>query len=496
MCSSVHHSFTNFDTVFVEHIFTIVDEDVREALSLNRIEYEQFSKLFRRCDGSKENGDFLLTFAGLCCQNYVKKADLVGELIVKSSISRNKYVLESCQVRMKGDNFATIVFYLDRKFFIPLLINNQLDDTLRVQDNQALKKKVLIIHAELTSVAKPNARIKYATSLISNALRKWRQNAVSQEIVYGDTRNWESINDLYNEAKTFDKNEPYDGSGLLIAVSQGGDSSPASVQDVYFQKDSEPIAFATQMKQLIAKHHDLERIIVAVEHSGLVRTRKAIALLKFLGHCPSPVDFIPIGSLELVHELEDYNDWLKNFILTMSYHEQEATASDLYNISDVSQAKVYDLHETCLRFALLSSSLSSNLKLERSKHKGALFVQYNLARLASIIDKYSLMENRTDPDYSLLSLDAEWKLLFNHVTRFNSVGEDICETYSAHKLVLFLNSLARDLSLYYRKVRILLDERQPQAMELIAARVSLLTVIRQTLADGLLVLGVNPVDRM
>jgi hypothetical protein len=286
---------------------------------------------------------------------------------------------------------------------------------------------------------------------------------------------------------------------------------------IFVEPNSEVILLAQQLRDLILNPDltDLIReVVIVADRRSLVRCQKAAGIVLIAGQ-DSPklspdtiVTVMPVGSPVDGVELEEFTDWLKNYIITQSVDEDEEPnvlfdGLNVLPLPEVSQSQVYDLYDTCLRFTMMSSCVNGDLNLDKTRYREALFVQYNIARLSAIIDKYEanyaehLVEHlQTNASFELLTLDTEWKLVFRYLLNYPRVLDDLCERQATHRLVAFLCALTRDLSVYYSKTRVLIERQQPNSDQLVAARISLLIAVKWTLCDGLATLGLRPVLRM
>ncbi|XP_063534566.1 uncharacterized protein LOC134744619 isoform X3 [Cydia strobilella] len=142
--------------------------------------------------------------------------------------------------------------------------------------------------------------------------------------------------------------------------------------------------------------------------------------------------------------------------------------------------------------------------------QGAAFILYNCARLETIVRTFNeKVDDETYPpisdfehtDFSLLTQEDEWSLIFNFVMGFPSlinnsadVGETACE-FRLHQICSFLCSMVRVFSQYYRRVRILTEPRK-HLLPVLYARIHMLKILNETLKICLKILNIKSVTQM
>ncbi|XP_078677206.1 DALR anticodon-binding domain-containing protein 3-like isoform X2 [Branchiostoma floridae x Branchiostoma belcheri] len=173
-----------------------------------------------------------------------------------------------------------------------------------------------------------------------------------------------------------------------------------------------------------------------------------------------------------------------------------------------------------IKFELLFTSCQNIAKLDLSikesgegpqDNKGGAFILYNCARLATLFKHYQQdvqagvypdLPDISSVDLSLLKEEEEWELLFNFILPYpdlvqGTVG-DISNTrvkILTHQVCSFLIALSRDLSSYYRRVRVLLEPRV-HLLPVMFARLHLLKGVQQVMHNGLSLLGIQPLAQM
>lgn len=215
------------------------------------------------------------------------------------------------------------------------------------------------------------------------------------------------------------------------------------------------------------------------------------------------------GSKETEISADDYIRIRKDEMALIAQHKYGVRMStDTYNWKE----SMENLGESAVAFELLQTKPSCSVKvnfdcLSAGSSKGVAFIMYNCARLEHIIMNF--MKDRTYPslpdlkdiDYTLLTHEDEWSLIFNYIMSLptllrHSVELDgnTCE-FRPHNICNFLSSLVLVFSRYYRKVKILMMPRQ-HLLPVIFARICMLTILNDTIKTCLRILNMKTVLRM
>ena len=212
-------------------------------------------------------------------------------------------------------------------------------------------------------------------------------------------------------------------------------------------------------------------------------------------HCLNVRSILPVAKVVSEDEPEQMIDWLKNWISTLGYEEDESNndSGDDHHVDNL-----LILFQTCVQFALLSRPVDQVLNLnDRHMFRKFIFVQYNISRLNAIIQKFeSLGSNDLSiADFRQLNSDSEWKIVMA-LDELLSLDDDVCYSNDYFcKIIAFLIRLTGEISRFYSSTRVLL-ERMENTDALIAARVTLITTVRDTVVRLLDLIDVRPVDRM
>ncbi|XP_063705136.1 uncharacterized protein LOC134834417 [Culicoides brevitarsis] len=144
-----------------------------------------------------------------------------------------------------------------------------------------------------------------------------------------------------------------------------------------------------------------------------------------------------------------------------------------------------------------------------STSKGASFILYNSARIETILRKfhervacgyYNALPELSDIDISQLSEEEEWQMLIVYVAGYeNLIDKSLADIENGriapHLVCNFLCGLVGLFSIYYRRCRILVENRS-QLMPQLFARIYLIKCIQKTLNNALALLNIDPVTQM
>ena len=133
---------------------------------------------------------------------------------------------------------------------------------------------------------------------------------------------------------------------------------------------------------------------------------------------------------------------------------------------------------TMFAFFLLTPKLCSPINRTIHYRSESIFVQYNIARIKSIIrnynSNYSIIGPLNQPDdifFSLLNNDHEWNLIFIHLLKMQQINQTLinqliepalsgeCD-FECNKMINQLQKACHSFSCYYRNVKILLNHKE------------------------------------
>ena len=171
------------------------------------------------------------------------------------------------------------------------------------------------------------------------------------------------------------------------------------------------------------------------------------------------------------------------------------------NLPDEMAAKNAEyLAEAELKFALLSGSRLDEVKsISGGNFRQSDFVLYNYARIVHILSEFEAgypPQGEPEPGFGLhLTRDEEWNILLDFILVYPDVQREVLRSARIDLLFKLLIDFSNLFSVYYRSCRILL-EPLPHLWPQIYARIEFLKVIKCTLDDIFLVIGINPVRNM
>lgn len=269
-------------------------------------------------------------------------------------------------------------------------------------------------------------------------------------------------------------------------------------------------------------------LIKKSDDSTLYATRDLTALLYRKEHFNFDKILYVVGSSQKLHFQQFFkvaelmgNEWVKNAIhvefgwVKFGDQAMSTRSGTLVFFEDViTQAKalsreiiraenpdVADADWTAERVAV-AALIFTQLRVRRNKDvnfvweealsfKGETgpYLQYTHARLSSLIQKYGKTLPESDADLSLLGEEEK-----NVIKWFEIYPERLrqaAESYETSGLADFLLNLAGAFNSYWQRIRIITDDAV-----LTKARMQMAYAVRIVLADGLHVLGIEPLEKM
>ena len=150
-----------------------------------------------------------------------------------------------------------------------------------------------------------------------------------------------------------------------------------------------------------------------------------------------------------------------------------------------------------VRFFLVSRKADTeftfdiDLALEKSEENPVYYVQYAHARVCSVLSQWGGDPARL-AQAELGSLKGEKELaLAQRLAEFPEMAKAAAEELAPHAVAFYLRTLAGEFHSYYNAERILVED-----VALREARLALCAATRQTLANGLALLGVSAPEKM
>src|SRR6185295_16371631 len=150
-----------------------------------------------------------------------------------------------------------------------------------------------------------------------------------------------------------------------------------------------------------------------------------------------------------------------------------------------------------VRFFLLSRRADADFVFDvdlaraQTEENPVYYVQYAHARVCSVFNQWGGDANALRAaDVSRLTSERELALA-QRISEFPEILAEAARELSPHSVAFYLRSLAADFHSYYNAERILVEDEG-----LRAARLALCTAAKQTLANGLSLLGVSAPEKM
>jgi arginyl-tRNA synthetase len=149
-----------------------------------------------------------------------------------------------------------------------------------------------------------------------------------------------------------------------------------------------------------------------------------------------------------------------------------------------------------VRFVLLSRRADADFVFDvdlaraQTDENPVYYVQYAHARVCSVFAQWGGKADFADVELSPLKSERELALA-QRIGEFPQMIAEAARELSPHSVTFYLRSLAAEFHSYYNAERILVDDEA-----LRAARLALCAAVRQTLANGLSLLGVSAPEKM
>lgn len=235
-----------------------------------------------------------------------------------------------------------------------------------------------------------------------------------------------------------------------------------------------------------------ENNIVVLGEDQEVYMKQIAATLDILGYkAPNLVsyDFVLLNGDKMATRegkvvlLEDFIEKAKEKIASV-FEEKGSTVSD---------ELVADLAASCIKYNMLNVSRKKivNFNLESAtdfQGNSAIYLLYNYVRINSILEKanYTFDENQA---YELKeSLENS---LINSLYEFPEIINTSLNTQESIIITTYLQNVAQKFARYYEQVSILSEDDEIVRK----SRLALLNATRRVLANGMSVLGINPVKK-
>lgn len=226
-------------------------------------------------------------------------------------------------------------------------------------------------------------------------------------------------------------------------------------------------------------------MVLGADHSGYVKRIQAIAQALSGGEVRLDVPIVQIVNLFKNGEPFKMSKRAGNFI----------------TVEDV----IHEVEKGVLRFVMLSRKNDTVIDFdfekvkEQTKDNPVFYVQYASARASSILrNAEAELGFKADiSKASLLSTDADLDLV-KKILSFPRVVEQAAEHHEPHRVVYYIIELATEFHSFWAKGSESEDMRFiiPNNKELTEARLALVELVKATISNALMILGIDAIDRM
>lgn len=239
------------------------------------------------------------------------------------------------------------------------------------------------------------------------------------------------------------------------------------------------------VKNKFDRGHDLCIYMLGADHHGYIARLKAAA--QALGYDPDGVEVL-IGQMV-------------NLVRDGKAVKMSKRAGTVITLDDLVEAVGVD----AARYSMIRSSVDSSLDIDlelwasKSNDNPVFYVQYAHARLCSLQRKAEELGVTVDTaDLSLLTHEREGDLI-RTLGEFPTVVASAAELREPHRVARYLENLAASYHRFYDSCQALpkadtVDHDEDAALH--SARLALCAATRQTLENGLQLLGVTAPERM
>lgn len=239
------------------------------------------------------------------------------------------------------------------------------------------------------------------------------------------------------------------------------------------------------VKNKFDRGHDLCIYMLGADHHGYIARLKAAA--QALGYNPDGVEVLIGQMVNLVRDGKSV--------------KMSKRAGTVITLDDLVEAIGVD----AARYSMIRSSVDSSLDIDlelwasKSNDNPVFYVQYAHARLCSLQRKADeLGITRDAADLALLTHEREGDLI-RTLGEFPTVVASAAELREPHRVARYLEGLAASYHRFYDSCQVLpkadsVDNDEDAALH--SARLALCAATRQTLDNGLQLLGVTAPERM
>ncbi|XP_053659215.1 DALR anticodon-binding domain-containing protein 3 [Anopheles marshallii] len=231
---------------------------------------------------------------------------------------------------------------------------------------------------------------------------------------------------------------------------------------------------------------------------------------------PNPYVAVLCGAVLTGNEIQNAAQYIQ-----LRADEMHLTALHRYGLRIPDAVKLQELVKSLGRSAAIVDMLQTKhanvidmrtqqeIMRNHCTSKGAPFILYNYARLATILKKHAILVEQDvqldippvhEINFSLLVEPEEWQLLYAYLIRFPyvvrlTIGYGKSPQIAPYHMLSFTLCLIKCLSKYYRRVRILTENR-PRLQPVMFARLFLIRAVFDMLKVILNIFDLEPVEEM
>ena len=322
--------------------------------------------------------------------------------------------------------------------------------------------------------------LKNILNLIKQDLENFNVNFDNwfQESSLGDLEDPNSqISTLINKLKEDDKAYEKDGALWLNTDVSGDDKHRVLIRDdgratyfasdVAYHKNKVDRKFDTLINIWGADHHGyIKRIEASIEALGSKKEKLVVKLVQFANL---------------------FKDGKKVKMSTRS--------GEFFTLKDL----IKDIGADAARFYYLSKQadqhLDFDIDLAKSDSKENIFyyIQYAHARIFSLEKKFN--ENNQDKKISSITTESisydKYDKLIHEISKYPNIVKKSAQTLQPHLIIFYLRDLSQLFHSYYNDNHVLSESE-----ENMKSIIFCLSAVRQTIANGLTLLGISPMQKM
>lgn len=247
------------------------------------------------------------------------------------------------------------------------------------------------------------------------------------------------------------------------------------------------------------KEFDFDRILYVVGSAQKLHFRQFFKVAELMGYdwVPEQAVHVDFGWVKFSGEMMSTREGTMIFFEEV-FDKAKAMANEIVVRENPDMENV----DWTAEKVAISALLFTQLRVRRNRDvnfvweealsfRGATgpYLQYTHARLTSLSHKYSGKLPDLDADFTLLGDEEKKviKLLEHYPDRIAQAAE----SYETSFIAEYLLELAGVINSYWQRIRILTEEK-----ELTRARMQMAYAVREVIADGLHLLGIEPLERM